>query len=126
MTPGDTSDLIGLRILVVEDTFLVADLIVEQLQDCGCNVVGPAARVAKALALAEQEDLDGALLDVNLAGEYCFPVAAALHRRRVPFVFLTGYGEMALPIEFRAVPRLSKPFDLTELVRLLSQNFARI
>ena len=110
----------GLRLLVVEDTFLVADLIVEQLLECGCEVVGPVGRVAKAVSLAEQERLDGALLDINLAGEFSFPVAAALASRGVPFIFLTGYGEQAMPAEFRAAPRLAKPFDMDELVRGVS------
>ena len=121
---SSTHQLSGLRLLVVEDTFLVADLIVEQLLECGCEVVGPAARLPKALALAEQEALDGALLDVNLAGEYSFPVASALAARGVPFIFLTGYGQSVIPEAFRAAPRLAKPFDMDDLVRGLTMAFA--
>src|SRR6516162_9942866 len=71
-------DLSGVRILVVEDTLLIADLIADHLQDAGCDVIGPASRVARALALAASEPLDGALLDINLHGELCFPVADVL------------------------------------------------
>ncbi len=64
------------------------------------------------------------MLDVNLAGELCFPVAAALRQRGVPFIFLTGYGDAAaIPIEFRSVLRLSKPFDTAELARVIAVRF---
>jgi CheY-like chemotaxis protein len=121
----DRRDFAGLRILVVEDVFLIADVIVEQLRDFGCEVVGPAARVRKALALVRQERLDGALLDLNLAGEYCFPVASSLIERGVPFAFLTGYGDLAVPENFRNIPRLVKPFTVSDLERLLSAHFVQ-
>src|SRR5258706_15733422 len=66
------------RILVVEDTLLVAEAIGDMLTAHGCTVVGPVGRLGPALELARNEALDGALLDVNLAGEPCFAIAAAL------------------------------------------------
>lgn len=118
-------DLHGLRILVVEDTLLVAEVILDVLRECGCEVVGPAARVQQAVALARQNDIDGALLDMNLAGELCFPVAAALTERGIPFVFLTGYDEAAVPPEYRGVPRMTKPFQVRELALLASARFRK-
>jgi len=123
MSTPDRSGLQGLRILVVEDTALIADLIVDALQDIGCDVVGPVARVEQGLALARTEQLAGALLDVNLAGEYCYPIAEALIVRGVPFAFLTGYGDTALPLSYRDRPRLTKPFEMNDLVRLVEQQF---
>src|SRR5438128_10265294 len=100
-------DLHGLKILVVEDNFLVAELLRELLVDCGCNVVGPAPGVDAGLDLMGQTELDGAVLDINLNGQRCFPIAAALSERSVPFVFLTGYDDPTMiPPEFREVPRL--------------------
>lgn len=123
--PGrDPSDLRGLRILVVEDSLLIADMIVDALCDCGCIAVGPAPRLASGLMLAAAEPLDGALLDVNLAGEWCFPIAAALGARGVPFAFLTGYGDAGLPEEYRDVPRLTKPFTIHTLLELVARCFA--
>ena len=115
----------GLRILVVEDTLLVADMIVEELEEAGCTVVGPAPRVERGLALARAERLDGALLDVNLAGEPCFPIAELLLEQGVPFAFLTGYGEATLPACYRKMPRLAKPFQLDDLVNLVRRNFVK-
>lgn len=123
---GDVAqDLHGLRVLVVEDSLLIADTIVDALAEEGCVVVGPVPRLADAVAVATDARLDGALLDVNLSGERCFPVAEALARRDVPFAFLTGYGESAIPPAWQAVPRLSKPLDFSALVQLAKQLFRR-
>jgi DNA-binding LytR/AlgR family response regulator len=70
--------------------------------------------------------LDGALVDVNLAGKFCFPAAAALKEWGVPFVFLTGYGDAAMmPIELRTEPRLVKPFDHAKVAALVPEQFRR-
>lgn len=124
MTPApDTPGLHGLRILVVEDTLLVAEMIEDALHDLGCDVIGPAPRLQRGLALAGEAGLDGALLDVNLAGERCFPIADALAERGVPFAFLTGYGDAGIPPEYQRVPRLAKPFDLRSLEGLVARYF---
>ncbi len=115
----------GFRVLVAEDQLLIADTIVQALEDEGCVIVGPVPRVAEAVALASDERLDGALLDMKLSRERCFPIAEALAARDVPFAFLTGYGESALPPAWQAVPRLSKPLDFSALVQLASQLFRR-
>jgi CheY-like chemotaxis protein len=114
----------GLRVLVVEDSLLVAEVIAETLTNCGCAVVGPVPRLQRALPLARAESLNGAVLDVNLAGEFCFPIAEALEARGVPFVFLTGYGDLdALPARFRGRPVLGKPFSPADLVGVTRQQF---
>jgi CheY-like chemotaxis protein len=115
----------GRRILVVEDLFHIAEMLAAMLRDFGCEVVGPVPRLAPALRLAESERLDGALLDVNLNGDDAGPVAEALHARGIPFVFVTGYDQSSdLPARFQDAPRLTKPFALDELHRLLLRHVA--
>ena len=124
---SDLDCLRGLRILVVEDTFMLAEELDEFLRELGCEVVGPAARAREAEDLAGRETaLDGALLDVNLSrGETSFAVAAGLADRRIPFVFITGYDlESFFPPEFRSIPRISKPLDLRTLVHTMLRHFA--
>lgn len=104
-------DLAGRRILVVEDESLVAMLLETILDDLGCETVGPISSVVEALeVVAAREDLDGALLDVNVAGVEIFPVAEALAARGLPFVFSTGYGEGGLPEAWKGRIALQKPF----------------
>ena len=118
--PGKS--LHGVRILVVEDNFLAAEVVRDLLESSGCAVVGPVGRIADALRLAEQEALDGAILDVNLNGERCFPIALVLRQRGVPFVFLTGYDDEAIiPQELRPARRLGKPVFGPQLMAVLAE-----
>jgi len=106
-----TDALTGRNILIVEDESLVAMLLETILEDMGCATVGPISNIDDALKLlADNVPLDGALLDVNVAGREVFPVAAALQARNIPFVFSTGYGEGGLPDEWRGLPVIQKPF----------------
>ena len=118
---AEAGNLAGKCILVVEDVLVMADMICDQLAECGCTVVGPVAHLADALPLARDAPLDGALLDVNLAGERSFPLAAILRARHIPYLFLTGYDSPdAFPSEYREAPRLGKPFRHQDLVNALT------
>ena len=103
------------RILLVEDEALVAMMMVEALHDLGLEVVGPFRSVAHALAAARQERLDGAILDVNVAGQQIYPVAELLTDRQIPFVFLTGYSVGGIDRRFAHVPVLEKPVESSTL-----------
>jgi DNA-binding LytR/AlgR family response regulator len=113
--------LAGRKVLVVEDNFLIAEHVRSVLLREGCEVLGPAARVAQALTLVRTaEALDGGLLDINLGEELCFPVAAALAERSVPWVFLTGYdGPAIVPAQFAERPLLPKPLDERRLIEVI-------
>lgn len=112
------------RILVVEDEYLVAQDLVEDLRSLGAEVLGPVPSVKKAMAaLDESPRLDGAILDVNLQGDMIFPVADRLAARDVPFVFTTGYGEGVIPERYAAVPRCEKPVTRPRLKRALADSF---
>jgi CheY-like chemotaxis protein len=110
----------GKRVLVVEDELLVAMGLEMVLTDAGCHVVGPIGRLDEAMAAAATEEVDVALLDVNLRGHPVFPVADALAARGIPFVFLTGYGRETLPASHAHGRMLSKPFEATELVAVVA------
>lgn len=58
--------LAGLRVLVAEDDFHIAMLLEEQLSAAGSAVAGPSPRISEALAAAEGEAYDAAVLDINV------------------------------------------------------------
>jgi CheY-like chemotaxis protein len=120
------SSLSGLRVLVVEDMFLIADDIARQLESWGCHVIGPDGRIEDALDRIEKTELDGALLDVNLHGEPGFAVAARLAARGVPFIFMTGFDQQAaFPSEFQSSQRLTKPVAARSLASMMERQFVR-
>ena len=112
------------RILVVEDSALLAMNVEMVLEELGWTPIGPAARLGKALELAEQAEIDGAVLDVDLAGTASYPVAEALQRLGVPFFFTTGYdAQTQMPASFRDTPTLAKPYADAALRRMLIDVF---
>jgi CheY-like chemotaxis protein len=116
------SDLVGKRILVVEDEMLVSLLIEEALSDSNCIIMGPYDRVPAALEAARTLALDAAILDVNLAGTKVFPVAEMLSARGIPFLLLSGYGPGATPPEHPSWPVCSKPFRTEQLIVMLAEQ----
>jgi CheY-like chemotaxis protein len=110
----------GLRILVVEDEYFLADDVRDALTDAGAEVLGPVPSIEDATALIEQEaHIDAAVLDVNLRGDMVFPVADALRARGVPFAFATGYDRWALPERFADAVRVEKPLQARNIASAL-------
>ena len=118
-----SSELEGRRIFVVEDSPVVADDSAEILQELGCSVVGPAGNMASALQLAQSEQLDAAVVDLNIRGGKSFGVLKILEARGIPFLLTSGYADWTMPEEWAGRPRLPKPYTpemlRTKLVELL-------
>lgn len=119
------SDLSGARVLLVEDEGFVALMIEDMLLEFGCEVVASVAELTTALEKAALVEVDVAMLDVNLAGQPSFPVAAILHERAIPVLFCTGYAPTSFPAEFSANPVLNKPFSGVELQQKLALILGR-
>jgi len=104
--------LLGRRILFVDDEPLVAMLVEDLLREAGAEVVGPATTLSSGLDLVRAGGIDGAVLDVNLDGVLVYPLAEALALASVPFVFVTGYGNLGVDAVFAGATVLHKPLKL--------------
>ena len=113
--PARSPELRGLRVLLVEDEFLVALELEGMLQSLGGEVIGPVGSLDRAVAVAREAALDMAVLDVNVGGRLVTPVADVLAARAIPFVFCTGYDAASLPRPHAATPVLMKPCQAHEL-----------
>lgn len=111
--------LAGRRILVVEDEPIIAMVLEDMLLDLGCEVVGPAATLVEAQALAETAEIDAALLDININSGRSYVVADELRRRAVPFAFATGYGEEGIEDGGGDAPVLQKPYRQAQIEAVL-------
>ena len=107
------------RILIVEDDYFIANDLASGFTAAGLRIVGPVPSLAKALAMVEAENLDGAVLDVNLNGEKVYEVADALIGREIPVVFVTGYDRPSLPSRYRDVPLCVKPVRGEKVIEAL-------
>jgi DNA-binding response OmpR family regulator len=118
---GDDRRWNGGKILVAEDNFLLGEVVCEFLLECGLAPIGPIASVEKARKVALHHPLDGAVLDLKLGRNFCFPVCAVLDSRRIPFIFLTGFGDLSMiPAGLRSVPIICKPFESSEMKSALA------
>lgn len=116
--------LVGKRILLVEDEMLIALDIEDTLKARGCEVLGPFVDVAAALEVAENVKLDAAVLDVNIRGMTSFAIARRLEERRIPFLFLTGYGADLLVRENPGWEVFEKPYGAEPLMDRLVEIIA--
>jgi PAS domain S-box-containing protein len=108
----------GNRVLLVEDEVLVAMMMRDILTELGFSVVGPFSRLAEAMVAAVHEEIDAGIIDVNLSGEFVYPVADVLVAREIPFVFVTGYGVESIDGRFGYVPIVKKPVQRQTLERI--------
>lgn len=102
----------GRSILIVEDEPLIAMMLEDFIESLGHVPAGAADNVDDALACIERGGFDLVILDVNLGGSECWPVADALAARRIPFILATGGHVSPPPADHADAPTLAKPFTL--------------
>lgn len=111
------------RILIVEDEYAIAFTLREELKDVGATVLGPIGNFSDAMDYVadENNEIDGAILDVNLRGTMAFPIADRLIERDVPFLFSSGYDSGVIPDRFQGIHRCWKPVIQPEISNAISQ-----
>jgi CheY-like chemotaxis protein len=115
----------GLRILVLEDEFLIA-MDVEQLcRDHGAeNVV--IVRSLEEMA-PDASEFDAAIIDVLLGGVSTLEFAARLRDENRPFVFASGYTDnQEIARLFPGVALIGKPYSGTDLIEAVALACSRV
>jgi CheY-like chemotaxis protein len=107
-------------VLIVEDEPAIGLALEDMLETLGLLVVGVAVRVQQGLDLVQARAPAFAILDVNLKGELSYPIADALADRGVPYVFATGYGDVAHPARHKHVLTLTKPYSLLDIQKAIA------
>lgn len=116
----------GLRILVVDDEFEMAAMIVEELGDRGYSAV--ALRSGReAVERLKQESFDALVTDLRMPsmdGLGLLQASRTLDPSR-PVIVMTGHGAIDTALEAAyhgAFHYLTKPFSLARLVELLDAS----
>ena len=86
------------RILVVEDEFMISEDIAMRLTDFGYMVEGTASSAVEAIEIIEKGNVDLALLDVNIEGDVDgIELAGIIHEKyNIPFIFLTSLASKTI------------------------------
>ena len=94
----------------------MADDLRQLFKKNGAEIVAVVADAEEAKRVANANDIDLAILDVDLRGRDVFDVVSVLEARGTPFVFVTGYRQAHLPEQYRDRPIVSKPFSEPDLL----------
>lgn len=106
-------------VLLVEDEALIAMVLEDRLLASGYRVL-TAATLPTAMAMAENDSIDAAVLDIELQGDRSFPVASLLRQRGIPFVFSSSCDARELPRDLRDEPFMQKPYNTSQLLATLA------
>jgi CheY-like chemotaxis protein len=124
---GQPGPLLGTRILVIEDEFLIATVIEDILRQAGAEDVVIAVNMQEAREALAERALDIAMIDMQLdeGADSGLTLGKLAMAREIPFIFLTGYAGVVLPEAFSAVPVLTKPYIPRTLIEALSNVLAQ-
>jgi AmiR/NasT family two-component response regulator len=119
----------GTRVLIVEDDFLVAQMIKGQLGEIGCSVIGHAADGEEAVEVACNERPDIVLMDIKMPALSGIEAARRIQKRcPLPIVMLTAHESMDLVRQASDAgvgAYLVKPPNVREIERAITIALAR-
>ena len=119
------SELKGVSVLVVEDTWPVAKALKGALEQLGMHVIGPTATTADARRLVASQAPTVALVDVNLKQEMAGDLIYELHERGIRVIIVSGYAVPPVSME-KAAAFVQKPFNGKELIAALRAAVGRL
>jgi FixJ family two-component response regulator len=115
----DASELNGLCILIVDDSWDVATGMKMLLESCGAEVVGPVATIAEAERIISERNPNVAIVDITLrGGEESHNLIDRLCDKGIRVVVATGDTDVSLPLG-RAAVVLHKPMKEDSLLASL-------
>lgn len=115
-----------MKILVVEDEFLIAIDLQDHLEKLGHDVMGPAESCTSALELIFRTRPDLAIVDTHLGSETCEVVLDELRVQQIPVVICSGYTKDHLPAFASQFPLLEKPYSPETIHAALSNAPANL
>ena len=119
-----SNSLAGLNVMVVEDSWNVANAIKSILETAGAAVLGPFPTVAESLSRAEFAHIDIALVDLNLRDDFADALVDRLADKGIPYVVVTAYEALPTSAYYKAAAVLQKPIDADEILAAV-RRFAK-
>jgi CheY-like chemotaxis protein len=117
LTSKSRQTVISMRVLVLDDEWLVAALAATILLEAGHDVVGPASSAQEAMELAVAREPQLALLDIDLNGAGSgLDVAHLCAELGIPAVFLSG-SKVRAEDRDGAAELLPKPYVPNDLLQ---------
>jgi CheY-like chemotaxis protein len=114
-------------VLVVDDEFLVRNVLSEILKDAGFDVL-QAESADAAIDLLEEQPVDLVFSDVKMPGRDGFELARWVndHKSDMPVILASGYaGKTSMAAELRCTEILRKPFDFDTVIEKIRTTISR-
>jgi DNA-binding response OmpR family regulator len=118
-----------IRLLIIEDEWIVANFIAEIAQEQGFQVIAIAQSYQETKEILESHTIDCAIVDINLKGpKHGIDVATMLKDKKINFLFLSAYKDLETMKEAAALSPLSyliKPASEEEIIvaLLIAKNY---
>jgi DNA-binding NtrC family response regulator len=120
----DCGPLLRLRVLIVEDSWAIANSLKSLLERAGAHVIGPVPSVERALGVLRAEPVSLALVDMNLREAFADDVIMELIARNIPYIIVTAYESLPTDADTHAAGVLRKPVDEHELISVVRRFVA--
>src|SRR5262245_11127102 len=112
------SSLRGVRVLIVEDSWIIAKGLEALLEDAEMVVTGITATTVEARRLAREHEPCVAIVDVHLRGETAFDLIDHLNDLGIRIVVVSGSTTFSRPFA-KAAAVLKKPFSGDDVLAAL-------
>ena len=121
----------GLKIVVVEDEFIIQLFISRILKNEGYDVIGEVGTSDDALKLIEQNKPDLILMDIGIKGTRDGIETAKLinEQHQIPIVFITGNSDQSTidkAMTVNPIGILFKPIDELRLIKNITNLFGEM
>jgi AmiR/NasT family two-component response regulator len=115
-----TSSSSPLRVFYLEDNPLIVFHVETMIEDLGHIFVGSASSFSELVETIDSLQVDGVLVDIDLADGRTGPDAAVwLHDRGIPALFVTGQELIAAEFPSTALALVKKPVSIPDLAEKL-------
>ncbi len=112
------------RVLIVEDSTLIAMDLEYILKNCGCLIVGPLPSLEQALDALSKETFDVAVVDYLLGPCTAGPFLDALRDRSIPFAICTVATDSEIRSLYPHTAMLAKPYTPEEVALVVNSLIA--
>lgn len=120
-----------MRLLIIEDEWLVAHFIADIAMGQNIEIAGIAQSYDEAIHILETQSVDCAIVDINIKGpRHGMDVAQYLNTKGINFFFLTAYKDIDTiqeAVDLKPLSYLIKPISEENLIAaflLIKKNFA--
>jgi DNA-binding NarL/FixJ family response regulator len=112
------------RVVLIEDEFLIATMLQDQLEDLGCEVIGPIRTLRDAVEASRSIDADAAVVNLHLNREDATTVVELLLSRKIAVGIASGANDA--PVKWNTLPLLRRPYTSSQarefLLRVLPNH----